>query len=214
MVRVIFIFIYLCCRNPKFFQKDLLICFCKILNNSSEQLMMSSLYTLLCEQLFLCSTSSCSFSQPQVLLLGCTQGLCQSHSHTMLGPRLMWSPCLLWKHPGHSYLDHFRCYLLTKAVIPNKLCYESLTRYVVLIFVLQLQEKTTGSRVQTRHSFCPWWTLCPSRGLMDSIISWQCFMIHPFPAVPQYLVSPRWALYWIGDTWHSRVLSLPAGGSY
>lgn len=157
MVRVIFIFIYLCCRNPKFFQNDLLFCFCRILNNGSEQLIMSLLYTLLCEQLFLCSTSSCSFSQPEMLLLGC------AHSHTMLGPRLMWSPSLLWKHPGHSYLDHFLCYLLTKAVIPNKLCYKSLTRYVVLIFVLQLQEKTTGWRMHTRHSFCPWWTLCIQR---------------------------------------------------
>lgn len=159
MVKVIFIFIYLYCRNPKFFQKDLLFCFCKILNNGSEQLIMSLLYTLLCEQLFLWNTSSCCFDQPEVLLLG-TQGLCQGHCHTMLGPRLMWSPFLPWIHPEHSYLDHFLCYLLTKAVIPNKLCYESLTRYAVLIFVLQLQEKAAGSRIHTRHSFCPWWALC------------------------------------------------------
>lgn len=158
MVRVTFILINIYRRNPKFLQKFVVL----LLQNLEQwQWAINHVITVhfalwaLPLQYFLLLLQPAWSASVGV----CTQGLCQSHGHTRLGPRLMWSPSLLWKLPECSYLDHFHYYLLTKAVIPNKICYESLTRYVVLIFVLQLQEKTTVSRMHTRHSLCPWWTL-------------------------------------------------------
>lgn len=43
-------FLSLYCRNPKLLQKDLLVCFSKILNSGSDHLMMLLVYPLLCRQ--------------------------------------------------------------------------------------------------------------------------------------------------------------------
>lgn len=214
MVRVIFILVYLYYRNPKFFQKDLLFCFCKILNHGSEQLIMSLLYTLLCEQLFLCSASSCSFSQPEVLLLGCVHRGCARVTAT---PCLVLDWCEVLPFSENSLYIHtwIICIVICSQRQLFQLNYvvkawqDMLSWYLCCSFrKRQLAQGCTPGTASARDG------LCVSRGLMDPIISWQCFMIHPFPAFPQYLTSPGWAPSWIGDIWCSRVLSLPAGGSY